>query len=197
MICLTQTAFVSTMGGRRTIGELSVNDMIMTGTGKAEQPKAIMNRVLTGRDLTVQRHLKPILIRAGALGTNLPTHDMMVSPNQRVQVHRDLAPVHVTEEYTFVAAKHLVNNDGVFEMTTTAADFIHICFPGHTAIAINGLWVECFQPNDTSYGSVGNAQWMEVLELFPDLKYISAPPAVEPIGEDPEPAPKKKRFFFF
>jgi hypothetical protein len=45
---------------------------------------------MSGKQMVQNSHLKPILIKAEALGNGLPENDMMVSPSRRVLVASNL-----------------------------------------------------------------------------------------------------------
>lgn len=192
MICLTKDAVVSTTGGRRRVAELREGDQVITSNGTPAVVQVVRRRVLTGRDLLATPHLKPIMIRVNAFGEGMPSADLMVSPNQRVRVARERTALKLREAHAFVSAKHLIDHDGVFEISAMSAEYVQIEFRGHQTICLNGLWVEVFQPVDWSLGSHGNAQRTEIYELFPIVMREAARARLEldrPVG--------KKKFLFF
>lgn len=124
---------------------------------------------LTGFELARKPHMKPVLIRAGSLGANLPEHDMLVSPNHRMLVANDKTALYFEENEVLAAAKHLTGLAGVDEVTSLGVSYIHFMFDRHEVVLANGAWTESFQPGDYSLNGIGNAQRNEILELFPEL----------------------------
>ena len=124
---------------------------------------------MSGAELEKAAHLKPVLIRQGALGNDLPERDMMVSPNHRVLVANDKTALYFEEREVLVAAKHLTGLEGVDIVDVSETTYIHIMFDQHEVILADGAWTESVQPGDMSLAGIGNAQRQEILELFPEL----------------------------
>lgn len=95
---------------------------------------------------------------------------MMLSPNHRVLVSNERTALYFSEHEVLVAAKHLVGVDGIRQVETVGATYIHMMFDQHEVILSNGAWTESFQPGDFSLKGLGNSQRSEILELFPELK---------------------------
>ncbi|CAN0035033.1 unnamed protein product, partial [Chrysoparadoxa australica] len=151
--------------------DLAVGDRVITRDNGIQEIKWVGRKDLTGFDLARKPHFKPILIQQGALGNNLPEHDMLVSPNHRVLVANDKTALYFEEREVLVAAKHLTGLDGVDEVEANGVAYIHVMFEGHEVILSNGAWTESFQPGDYSLKGIGNAQRQEILELFPELEH--------------------------
>ncbi|WP_420325099.1 Hint domain-containing protein [Mameliella sp.] len=168
--CFTPGTLIATPQGERLVEELKVGDRVITRDNGIQEIKWVGRKDLTGFDLARKPHFKPILIQQGALGNNLPEHDMLVSPNHRVLVANDKAALYFEEREVLVAAKHLTGLDGVDEVEANGVSYIHVMFDSHEVILSNGAWTESFQPGDYSLKGIGNAQRQEILELFPELE---------------------------
>ncbi len=167
--CFTPGTLIATPEGERLVEDLKVGDRVITRDNGIQMVKWVGRKDLTGHDLARKPHFKPILICQGALGNNLPEHDMMVSPNHRVLVANDKTALYFEEREVLVAAKHLVGLEGVEEVEVGGVAYIHIMFENHEVVLSNGAWTESFQPGDYSLRGIGNAQRQEILELFPEL----------------------------
>ena len=179
--CFTPGTLIATDSGARPVEDLTVGDKIRTRDNGYQEIRWIGARWLNGLQLTDYPHLKPVLIRRGALGDDLPDRDMRLSPNHRVLVASDRTALYFEEREVLCAAKHLINNRGVYEVSTTGTTYIHIMFGRHEVVLSDGAWTESFQPSDHSLKGIGNAQRSEILELFPELQsaagldsYVSA-----------------------
>ena len=126
-------------------------------------------RDLSWADLAKAPHLKPVLVRAGALGNGLPERDMLVSPNHRLLVANDRTQLYFDEHEVLVAAKHLVAGKGVHSVDSAGASYIHFMCDRHEVVLSNGAWTESFQPGDYTLKGMGNAQRSEIFDLFPEL----------------------------
>ncbi len=111
--CFTPGSLIATPKGERPVEDLKIGDKIITRDNGIQEIRWIGTKSLDWRALGTQPHLKPVLIRKGALGHGLPERDMLVSPNHRVLVANDQTQLYFEEREVLVAAKHLVNNAGV------------------------------------------------------------------------------------
>ncbi|GAA4229138.1 hypothetical protein GGQ68_001343 [Sagittula marina] len=167
--CFTPGTLIATPSGEKLVEDLEVGDRVITRDNGMQEIKWVGRKDLTGHDLARKPHLNPVLIKQGALGNGLPEHDMLVSPNHRVLVANDKTALYFEEREVLVAAKHLVDLDGVEEVETGSVSYIHIMFEQHEVVLSNGSWTESFQPGDYSLKGIGTAQRQEILELFPEL----------------------------
>ena len=127
------------------------------------------HKPMSWQNLALNPHLRPVLIRQGALGNGLPERDMMVSPNHRVLVANTRATVRYTDREVLVAAKHLAAQ-GVHTVQSSGTTYVHFMCDRHEVVLSNGIWTESFHPEDTSLKGIGNAQRLEIFEIFPELK---------------------------
>lgn len=168
--CFTPGTAIATPRGERLVEELKVGDRIITRDNGIQEIRWVGHKAMSGKDLVGTPYLRPIRIKAGALGNGLPERDMMVSPNHRMLVSNDRTQLYFEEREVLVAAKHLVGADGIHEVDVLQTTYIHFMFDRHEVVLSNGAWTESFQPGDYSLKGIGNAQRNEILELFPELK---------------------------
>ena len=167
--CFTPGTLIATPKGERRVEELEVGDRVITRDNGIQEIRWVGKRAMTGDEFERAPHLKPVLIREGALGNGLPERDMMVSPNHRVLVANDKTALYFEEREVLVAAKHLTGLEGVDIVDVSQTTYVHIMFEQHEVILSDGAWTESFQPGDQSLAGIGNAQRTEIFELFPEL----------------------------
>lgn len=168
--CFTPGTMIATPRGERPIEELQVGDKVITRDNGIQEIRWKGATTLDPMGLAHRPHLRPILIRRGALGDGLPERDTLVSPNHRVLVANDRTVLYFEDREVLVAAKHLVNNRGIELKDTMGTTYIHFMFDRHEVVLSNGAWTESFQPGDYSLKGMGNAQRNEIYELFPELQ---------------------------
>ncbi|MCR8547204.1 Ig-like domain-containing protein [Salipiger sp. P9] len=169
--CFTPGTLIATPQGERLVEDLEVGDRVITRDNGIQEIRWIGRKDLTGHELARKPHLRPVLIQQGALGKNLPEHDLLVSPNHRVLVANDKTALYFEEREVLAAAKHLTGLDGVDEVETLGVTYIHMMFDNHEVVLSNGAWSESFQPGDHSLKGIGDAQRQEIFELFPELEH--------------------------
>ena len=167
--CFTPGTAIATPKGERLVEELRVGDRIITRDNGIQEIRWVGRKDVSGRDLIATPHLKPIMIRAGALGNGLPERDMMVSPNHRILVSNDRTQLYFEESEVLAAAKHLIGSAGIYALDVMQTSYIHFMFDRHEVVLSNGAWTESFQPGDLSLKGIGNSQRSEIFELFPEL----------------------------
>lgn len=168
--CFTPGAQIATARGAVAVEDLKVGDKVLTRDNGLQPICWIGSKHVTGRDLAMNPHLRPVLIRRNALGPGLPARDMQLSPNHRVLVASDRTALYFEEREVLCSAKHLVNNRDIHELQTTGTTYIHFMFDRHEVVLSDGTWTESFQPGDYSLRGIGNAQRQEILDLFPALR---------------------------
>ncbi len=167
--CFTPGTLVATPKGEKPVEELQVGDRVITRDNGIQEIRWAGRCDLTRNDLQQSEHLKPILIKAGALGNGLPERDMLVSPNHRMLVANDKTSLYFEEHEVLVSAKHLIGNAGIQVAETLGTSYLHFMFDRHEVVLADGTWTESFQPGDLTLGGMGNAQRAEIFELFPEL----------------------------
>jgi hypothetical protein len=179
--CFTPGTLIATPRGEVPVEDLVPGDRMVTRDNGLQDIRWIGRRTLDWTALVGNPHLRPILIRQGSLGHDLPEHDMMVSPNHRILVTNERTSLMFNENEVLVAAKHLIDHHDVKAVDSLGTTYLHVMCDRHEVVLANGIWTESFQPSDYTLKGVGNSQRQELFELFPGLKtsggredYISA-----------------------
>jgi Hint domain len=167
--CFTPGTQILTERGEIPAELLRVGDRVVTRDNGIQEVRWIGLSRMYVQDFIVSPHLLPVSIRQGALGKGLPDRDLVVSPNHRVLVAAERTSIFFAEREVLVAAKHL-QAQGVGTVESSGTVYIHFMFDRHEVILSNGAWTESFQPDDQTLKGMGNAQRLELLELFPALK---------------------------
>ena len=168
--CFTPGTLIATPRGERLVEELREGDKIITRDNGIQEIRWVGAKRLDWKELNANPHLRPVMIKAGSLGHGLPERDMLVSPNHRMLVANDKTALYFEEREVLAAAKHLTGAEGISNVETLGATYIHFMFDQHEVVLSNGAWTESFQPGDYTLGGLGNAQRTEIFELFPELQ---------------------------
>ncbi len=167
--CFTPGTTIATPKGERLVEELQVGDRVITRDNGIQEIAWVGHKEMSGKHLVQNPHLRPILIKAGSLGHDLPERDMLVSPNHRVLVASDMTQLYFDEREVLAAAKHLLGAKGIHQVDVMQTTYVHFMFERHEVVLSNGSWTESFQPGDYSLKGIGNSQRNEIFELFPEL----------------------------
>lgn len=168
--CFTPGALVATPRGPVPVEDLRPGDRVMTRDNGACEIAWAGRSPVSQADLAAKPRLRPVLIRAGALGNGLPERDMMLSPNHQVLMSGRRAQLYFAEHEVLLAAKHLVGRPGITRvLPESGVDYVHFMFERHEVVLADGVWSESFQPGDQSLAGLDEDQRHELLTLFPSL----------------------------
>jgi hypothetical protein len=160
---------ITTQRGEVPVEMIAAGDRVVTRDNGIQTVRWVGKTQMFLHDFQIDPHLLPVFIQQGSLGKGLPERDMMVSPNHRILVTNTRVSVRYAEREVLVAAKHLAAQ-GVHTVQSSGTTYIHFMCDRHEVVLANGVWTETFHPDDTSLKGIGNAQRLEILELFPELK---------------------------
>jgi len=171
VICFTPGALIATPLGTRLVEDLKIGDLVITRDHGLQAIRWIGRKIITGARLYANPHLRPITIRKGAFGPDLPTHDLTVSPQHRMLASGPQAELQFDTKEVLVPAKDMKNDHTVqIDHKTTRTEYIHILFDKHELITANGTLTESFHPGAMGINAIGEASRAELFEIFPELQ---------------------------
>lgn len=162
--CFTPGSLVRTKNGLFPIQELGEGDLVWTKDNGLQPIGWASAKRLDVDWFKANPDLRPIMIKAGALGAGRPNRDCMVSPGHLVLVG-------AKGEEVFVPARQLTNRDGVYQVAPCNTAYVHLLFESHQVIEVDGFWSESFQPSFRSLSGLGQERRSEIFRIFPQLEY--------------------------
>ncbi|MEM9497521.1 MAG: Hint domain-containing protein [Pseudomonadota bacterium] len=168
--CFTPGTRIATPTGERLVETLRPGDRVITRDNGLQEVRWVGRRDLTQSDVRAAPNLRPVLIRAGALGRGLPDRDMLVSPQHRVLIHSERAALFFEDREVLAAARHLTAMDGIERAPARSVSYIHFMFDQHEVVLSDGAWTESFQPGHNVLDAMGRSARDEIFALFPELQ---------------------------
>jgi len=159
--CFTLGTLILTDKGQKPIESLREGDMILT-RDNGFQPLRWIGR----RSVAASGAFTPIQIDMDVLGNE---DALLVSPNHRLLLQGATAQLLFAENEVLVAAKHLINWDGVSRRPGGEVTYLHILFDRHEVVVSNGVLSESFFPGPHVLNAMERDSRDEVLQLFPEL----------------------------
>ncbi|MEM7598534.1 MAG: Hint domain-containing protein [Pseudomonadota bacterium] len=145
--CFTAGALVQTPDGERPVETLRAGDLVVTLDRGAQPIKWVGQRHVTALEQVFFDDLRPIAIRAAALGTQGPRTKLWLSPNHRVMVSTPTTELYFAEPSVLVAVKHLVNGRSVARAhQRRPVRYHHLLLEHHDLLIVNGLACESLYP---------------------------------------------------
>ena len=93
--CFLAGTAIATEHGARPVESLRVGERVITLFGGTQEIRAVERRQYAIGATTGSDRLRPVKIAAGALGRNLPVHDLYVSPDHALYLQGVLVPAHL------------------------------------------------------------------------------------------------------
>ena len=169
--CFTADTRIKTLRGEVRAADIRKGEMVLTRDAGYQPVRWIGTRTLGATELACQPDLRPVIIRAGALGINQPERDLMVSPQHRMLVGSPQTALWFGEDEVLVAAAHLTCLDRVERADALkGVTYVHLMFDDHQIVSGDGAWSESFQPGNLALSGMDAPQRDELYALFPELR---------------------------
>src|SRR6056297_3402599 len=171
VICFTPGTRIETPQGPRLVEELREGDRVQTKDNGAEEIQWIGSRRMSGARLFAMPHLRPVRIRAGALGVSRPDQELLVSPEHRMLVQGEVAQALFNTPEVLVSAKDLANGSTIkVDLAVREVTYVHLLLPRHQVLWANGIETESFHPASTAMSTLDDDDRLRLLSLFPALE---------------------------
>lgn len=169
--CFAAGTLILTARGEVPVEALCAGDMVVTRDHGARPIRWAGSRRVTAAGLARNPRLRPIRIRAGALGAGAPSCDLLVSPQHRILVRSRIAQRMFGTDEVLVAAKQLLSLEGIdIAEDVAGVTYVHILFDRHEVVISNGAQTESLYTGPEALKAVGPAAQEEILTLFPELR---------------------------
>lgn len=173
--CFAAGTMIETQNGPVAVEDLEIGDMVLTKDEGYQPIRWIGTARIPAVTLSRKPNLRPIRIKAGALGEDVPSSDLLVSPQHRILVRSRIAQRMFGTVEVLVAAKQLLQLDGIdYDDGVASVEYVHILFDKHQVIVSNGAETESLFTGPQALEAVGEAARAEILELFPMLEEVGA-----------------------
>jgi hypothetical protein len=134
LACYMQGTMIATPEGERAVEALRAGDLVRVLDGSARAVKWVGHRTYEAEFGASEAFVRPVVIRAGALGAGLPTRDLRVSPQHGMLIDGAMVP-----------AAALVNGVSILRDETPGdVTYFHVELEGHAAIYAEGAASETF-----------------------------------------------------
>ncbi|MEP5761209.1 MAG: Hint domain-containing protein [Litoreibacter sp.] len=169
-VCFAAGTLITTDQGEKPVEDLCIGDQVLTLDHGYKTIKWIGCSRHTAATLARKPNLRPIVIKNGALGLNLPVGDLVVSRQHRVLVQSIIAERMFAQREILVAACALLPLDGV-DIVEAQADvaYFHVMCEQHEILQSNGAWTESLYAGKESLKSISPEARQELYDIMPEL----------------------------
>lgn len=170
-ICFASGTLINTPTGAVPIENLTEGALVLTEDCGAQPIRWIGSKKLDAIDLAQSPKLKPVVIRADALGPGYPRQDLVVSPQHRILLSSAIAKRMFGAKDVLVPAKKLTGVDGidVRHDNPEGVEYFHMLFDNHQIVEANGAKAESLFTGPEALKAVSPEAREEITELFPEI----------------------------
>lgn len=170
VICFAHDTRLDTTDGQRPIQHLRPGDRVLTRDDGPQEILWVGYRRISGARMHAMPDLRPIRVRAGALGRERPEPDLIVSPEHRLLLRGQVARALFNTNEVLVAAGDLVNDQTIFrDHACREVRYFHLMLKRHQVVWANGIEAESFHPAQTSLEAVAPDQRAGLIEVMPAI----------------------------
>ena len=185
VMCFTAGTRIRTIDGLIAAESLRQGDLVWTKDDGYQPIRWIGHRTYNEKHLMDNPNIRPIVLRAGSLGVNIPERDLRVSPQHTMFVNsRALKNLFKVKE-ALIAAKHLVQIAGIdVDADVTSVTYILFLFDRHQIVEAEGAESESLFTGPVALDAVDEHAREEILDIFPELFNMncdSLPQSVRPM----------------
>lgn len=170
IICFGRGTLIETENGPVAVENLGPGDMVLTRDHGLRPLRWTGARKLSARVLEQVPNLRPVRIRAGALGPNVPSSDLIVSPQHRILLRSRIALRMFGMAEVLVAARQLLSCEGIdVAQDMDGVEYFHFLFDQHEVVYSNGAETESLFTGKGSLMALSQDAQQEIFALFPEL----------------------------
>jgi len=172
VICFAAGTSIETRNGPVAVEKLRVGDEVLTHDNGYQPIRWTGSTKVSAARLGAEPRLRPILIRADALGPGYPASDLIVSPQHRVLVASAIARRMFGQDAVLVPANKLTCLDGIDiidDDLSGGVTYVHFICDAHEVVWANGAPAESLFVGPQALGAVSDAAREELRALFPAM----------------------------
>lgn len=182
-LCFCRGTLIETEHGPVAIESLRPGDLVRTRDNGLQPVRWIGSTLVSAASLAANPKLRPIRIDRGALGADMPSTPLMVSPQHRVVISSQIAQRMFGTDEVLVAAKSLLGAAGIeVAEDVPEAEYFHMLFDRHEIVCSNGAVTESLYTGPEALRCIDPDALEEIMALFPELRLaVETPAAARPM----------------
>lgn len=166
-ICFCRGTMISTLQGKKAVEDLKPGDLVLTVDDSYQPLRLSLSRKLDAEELSNNPKFLPITITAGALGNNIPEHNLQISRQHRMLISSTISERMFNNREVLVKALHLTELPGIYiDVNATDLEYFHLVFDDHQIIIANGAASESFYPGEEALKALSPEAYTEITTLF-------------------------------
>lgn len=167
--CFAAGSRIATPDGPVPVEDLRRGDLVLTRDNGFRPIRWIGGRAFDATALAEFPELQPVRVPRGTFGSDVPSADLLVSPQHRVLLAGHQVAPKQAEAEILASASDLVTLGLACVQAVDSVSYFHMLFDTHEIVWANGCWSESFLPEAAALEGLHAAQLREILTIFPAL----------------------------
>lgn len=169
IICFADGTLIDTPSGPVPVETLRPGDMVLTRDSGPLPLRWVGRREVTPNMLRLQPDLTPIAVAQGTFGPNMPSADLVLSPNHRLLLSDWRVEMLFGDPSVLAAVQFLQERDGIIRHAVPEGiGYNHLLFDRHEIVTANGLPCESLFPGPEALNALDDSALSEIRALFPE-----------------------------
>jgi len=174
IVCFASGTLIACEDGPIEVQRLRVGSQVITVDHGPQQVRWVGCRRITAADMAANSALRPVRIRASALGCGLPERDLFVSQQHRILVRSKIAGRMIGSHEVLIPAKQLIGVEGIdYADDLCEVVYVHFLCSQHEVVFAEGAQTETLFPGPQALKTLNAGALKEILAIFPDLATAS------------------------
>lgn len=179
-VCFAADTLIATPHGPCPVQDLRPGMRVQTMDAGAQPLLWVGHQTVLASDMTDNIRLRPIVIRAGALGRGLPSRDLRVSRQHRMLISGPEVRQVFGAPEILVPAIRLAGMAGIaLDRARNGTDYFHLLLERHHVIFANDAPSESFLTGPQALATLSKVQKAQIAGLMPETAHP---------GHRPQPA---------
>lgn len=171
VICFTPGTMIATPKGARDIASLFEGDFVQTKDNGVARILWMGHKYIPNARLKFSPDLRPVRLRAGALGLDVPDAALLVSPDHRILLRGARARALFNTDEVLVCARDLVNDAAIIrDHSVGSVHYIHMMLEQHEIVFANGVATESFHPASAALETMSLGEQDSLFGQLPALR---------------------------
>lgn len=176
VICFSAGTLLDSAKGKVPVESLRPGDLVQTADDGLQPVLWRGSERIGGARLFLNPDLRPIRIRAGAIGVKGQGGDLAVSPEHRMMLKGRAAQDLFGVDEVLVRAQDLLDEGPVArDHAAREVTYIHLMLDRHQILFANGLETESYHPDLGNTGNLAEADAAALQEVLPEGGDYGAP----------------------
>lgn len=183
VVCFANGTMISTFNGLVPVENLTQGDLVWTLDHGYQPIRWIGAKFVPNALMQANPKLRPLRIRQGAIRSNVPSRDLVVSQQHRIFVKSSICERLSDTPEALVPAKQLLEMNG-FDVADDleSVTYYHFIFDKHEVVLADGALTESFFPGPQALKALSADAREELFTLFPELMNMSGTGAASAAG---------------